>query len=362
MAKDIFRQLQEQLNQYSIGFPATDTGVEIKILQRLYTEEEASIYLNLSLQLEEPETIANRLDTDPTKMSSILNEMSIKGLIFRHRKENSVRYAAAPFVLGVYEYQLKHMDRDLALLIDDFFENNFFETLTDSIPLLRTIPVNQALDSSIEISPFADAREIMASKKTIAVADCICRVQKKQIDQNCDRPMEACFMFGAGADYYVENALARYVSLEEALEILDRCEEAGLINQVASAINPSGMCNCCGDCCAAIIAVKKLPKPAEFVMNNYYAVVEKDLCQSCLSCLDRCQMDAISMDSDDIAEINYDRCIGCGLCVTACPDEAMKLALKPEEDRQMPPATSMELMVETAKSRGTSLTPLSIAL
>jgi ferredoxin len=71
-------------------------------------------------------------------------------------------------------------------------------------------------------------------------------------------------------------------------------------------------------------------------------------------------MGAIDINEDEKAEINLDRCIGCGLCVTTCPDEALKLQLKPEDQRVTPPETSREQMTLIAQKRGASLTPISI--
>jgi ferredoxin len=155
--------------------------------------------------------------------------------------------------------------------------------------------------------------------------------------------------------------MARWIDQDEALTILDRCEEAGLVPQPVNAVNPGGMCNCCGDCCGVLRSLKKHPKPASMVLTNYRAEVDPDLCTACETCLDRCQMDAIAMGADDTAEINLDRCIGCGLCVTTCPGEALSLKLIPEAERKKPPASIGETMAALARQRGKSLTPLAFA-
>jgi ferredoxin len=51
-------------------------------------------------------------------------------------------------------------------------------------------------------------------------------------------------------------------------------------------------------------------------------------------------MGAISMTEDQVAGINLDRCIGCGLCINTCPEEALTLVSKPEEERREPPPTN----------------------
>ena len=120
MPENIFRQLQEQLDQYSSGFPASESGVEMKILKRLFTEEEAWMYLHMSMMLEAPDSVAGRLKQDSGQVASRLDQMSEKGLLFRMRKGDEVKYGAAPFVVGIYEYQLKTMDADLARLFEDY--------------------------------------------------------------------------------------------------------------------------------------------------------------------------------------------------------------------------------------------------
>lgn len=71
-------------------------------------------------------------------------------------------------------------------------------------------------------------------------------------------------------------------------------------------------------------------------------------------------MGAIALNDDDIAEINLDRCIGCGLCVTTCTGEALHLELKAEDQRRRPPETGGEAIRMMAQKRGKSLTPLAL--
>jgi len=102
------------------------------------------------------------------------------------------------------------------------------------------------------------------------------------------------------------------------------------------------------------------PKPAEKVLTNYYMDVDKDACSGCETCVDRCQMEAIKIGDDAVAHVDRDRCIGCGLCVTTCPSDAAKLVAKPESERQTPPPTARDYMMQLAAARGTSLIPLAV--
>lgn len=360
MSTDIYEQLREQLDQYGVGFPATESGIEIKLLQRLFDEEEARMYLDLSLMLETAESVAQRTGRNGEEVAALLGRMADKGLIFRGKKADTLLYGAVPFVVGSYEFQLNTMDRELAQLFEEYFTGGFLEYGMQATPPLRVVPVNQSIPVSWEIAPYEDIREIIKKKDVISLGKCICRVQQRLLDKGCDKPLEVCFMFGSHAHYYVEKGMARYVTQDEALSVVDRCDEAGLVPQPFNAQDPGGFCNCCGDCCGQLRALRMHPKPAELVASTYYAAVDPELCAACGMCLDRCQMAAITTTADDIASVDRDRCIGCGLCVTTCPSEAMQLHVKPEAERVPPPAKGKDTMMHMAQQRGKTLIPLSV--
>ncbi len=361
MSENIFRRLQEQLDQYSIGFPPTESGVEIRILEYLFTEEEAWMYLHMSMMLETPESVAGRLNLDSEETAACLFEMAEKGLLFRTRKGDETKYGAAPFVVGIYEFQLKTMDAELSRLFEDYFEEAFLKKGAQHVLPMRTIPVNKSIGVSFKVAPYEDAREIIKSKSDrLAVADCICRVQQGLLEQSCDKPLEVCFLAGSHGAYYVDRGMGRWVTQGEALEILDKCEAAGLVPQPFNAVNPGGMCNCCGDCCGMLRALNKHPRPVEVVLTNHFAVVDEESCIGCEICLDRCQMDAITVEEGGTARVNLDRCIGCGLCVTTCDTEAMILKPKSSDERREPPAKAQLTLMELAQKREKSLVPLAV--
>lgn len=147
MSSVVYQKLQEQLNQYSVGYPTTGSGIEIKILERLFTEEEAKIFLQLSMLPESSETIAIRFGSDSAQVDASLDEMSIKGLVYRHIKDGKVKYGAVPFIEGIWEYQVKGMDRELAQMFVDYVQEALHRNVTNTSPLIihRPIAVNQTI-------------------------------------------------------------------------------------------------------------------------------------------------------------------------------------------------------------------------
>ncbi len=360
MTAKVYYDLREQLDQYSVGFPSTESGVELEILKAIFTEEEAEMYLNLSMMLETPEQVASRIGRDWDEVAAILERMVDKGQIFRTRKGDVKKYGAAPFIVGSYEYQVKSMDKRFAELFEKYFNEAFGKQgIAQSAPL-RTVPVNRTIDHKWQVAPYEDLKEIIKSKETISVGNCVCRTQQNLLGKGCGKNMEACLQFGSHAHFYVEKGMGRYITQEEALEILEKCDDAGLVPQPFISQDTGGICNCCGDCCGILRSIKLHPKPAERVYANYYAEADPETCTACGTCLDRCQMEAILLEDQGVAQVNRDRCIGCGLCVTTCPTEAMSLRIKPQDERRLPPATSKDFVMQLASTRGKSLIPLSV--
>ncbi len=353
MGEDIFRDLQQRLNLYLIGYPATASGIEIKILKKLFTEDDAGMFLALSHRLEELSSLAERLSMPQEELKEKLEDMVNRGLLFRQRKGGTVRYAAIPFMMGILEFQVKKLSREMSEMFEQYFEEAFHKAISGTEGLLmRTVPVEESIVLQHSVAAYEDAIELLKRADIIAVADCICRTEKMKLDKACGKPLEACFIFGSLARYYIENNLGRQLDLGEAISILRAAQDSGLVTQPATTRNPSGICNCCGDCCGVLKSVKKHPRPAEIVFSNYQARVDAAECTGCGICLDRCQMEAVYLDDSGIADIDLDRCIGCGLCVTTCPVKASSLFTKPPDKYRVPPENSAVMMMELARKRG----------
>jgi electron transport complex protein RnfB len=352
---DVYQRLRDRLNDMATGYPTTKNHIEIKILKRLFTEEEAEFFLLLPPRLKTTDEVAKMLDRSTEETAPILEQMAKKGLLFRQRKGDMLRYAPVPYVVGIFEFQVNRMDRELASDMEEYFEEALGRTLQSyETPVMRTIPINRTLVTKWPIAPFEDVLEYLDRQEMIAIAPCICRTVTRMSGKGCDKPLEVCFMFGSHAHYYVENDMGRYINKEEARAILKRNEKIGLVMQPFNSQNFGGMCSCCGDCCGMLRSLKKQPLPAAAVHSNYYAEVAAEECVGCETCLDRCQMEAIEI-IEEKATINLDRCIGCGLCVTTCSTEALKLVKKPDDQLYEPPQKSTETYVRIAVERGKNL-------
>jgi Pyruvate/2-oxoacid:ferredoxin oxidoreductase delta subunit len=347
---DVYKRLAIHLDNLPGGFPATDSGVEIRILKRLFTPEEAEVAMGLTLMLEPPSAIAERMKMDEDILAAMLENMSQKGLIIRSSKGDQHQYMAAQFVVGIWEYHVNDLDEGL---IKDF--NEYVPYLMDTMTKnktqqLRVIPVSSSINAEMNVMPYEEAENIIRSQSKIVVAPCICRKEHTMVGDACDKPIESCLIFGGAAYFYEGNHIGRTITREEALEILNKGVEAGLVVQPGNAQKAANICLCCGCCCQILKNLKTLDKPAKVVNSNYYAVVDEDNCTACEACVERCQMDAIAVE--DSARVDLDRCIGCGLCVPACDFDAIRLVEKGESEKWVPPKNIVETFINIAQERG----------
>ena len=349
---DVYERLRARLDEMATGFPHAPSGVEINILKRLFTEEDAELFLQLSPKPASPEALSGRLNREPAELAEHMERMARAGLLFRQRKGDAVRYSTVPYVVGIYEFQLNTVDAELARDMEEYYFSAFGRTLQGfQTPVLRTVPIKREIVHRWPVAPYEDVMTILEDQKTIVLAHCVCRKTANKAGKGCDRTSEACFIFGSHGDYYVENGMGRYVTLEEAKRKVRENDAAGLVMQPFNSQKVGGMCSCCGCCCGILRSLKLQPKPAGAVQSNYQARSDEDLCNGCEICLDRCQMEAIDM-KDGIARVNLERCIGCGLCVTTCATEALTLFPKPAEQQYVPPKTGTETYIRIARERG----------
>ncbi len=350
--KDVYIKLKKHLDNCSTGFPDSASGIEFEILQKLFSVEDAELFLKLSPLPEKSSDIIKRINSDPGNTEKQLKEMAKKGLLFEIHNGNETRYLTPPFTMGIMEFQVNKIDKIFAEKTEKYFESVFGKTLqSNSTILKRTIQVNSALDIPHPIVPYNDALQIIDKQDKIALSECVCRVMGRINGTDCTKPLESCLNFGNVADYRVEYNAGRYVDKEEAKSILKESDNTGLVVMVSNSQMPGSMCACCSCCCIMLRSLKMQPNPAVSSGSNYFAEIDVVKCTGCGTCLKRCQMDAVKIEKEK-AVLDNERCIGCGLCVSTCSSESLKLITKQNNQIYIPPVNDYEMYVEILKERG----------
>lgn len=349
MDEEVYFRLREFLDRLPGGYPATESGVELKILRKLYTPEQAHIAVHLRQRPEPAFVIARRVGMNTAEIKERLEVMAKAGLIYRVRIARHTFYMAMQFVIGVYELHLNEIDREFAELLEEYFPVLGRVWESTKTKQLRIVPINSALDATPSVSTYYQVRELVKGKKHMAVAPCICQKEQQLLGHGCDRPIERCLVFDQAAEHYIENGLGRPITREELMDILKMGEEKALVLSPTNSKDILNICMCCGCCCGMLRLLKQLPRPADHAHSPVQARIDPTECSSCGLCVERCQVDAI-VQPDDAYHVDPARCIGCGLCVPTCPTQAISLV--PKKESVPIPGNFFETQKRIAKERG----------
>ncbi len=346
-----YLELQKFLDQFPIGYPKTESGVEIKILKRLFTEEEAALAVSLTPFPEEARQIAERAGLDAEGLPEKLESMSRKGLIFRVQRHGKTLYSATPFMIGLYEYSVKTIDKELAALFKEYYDTALLDEMGSSdIPGFKVVPVEQSLGPSTALLPFHNLEQSIRAARKIAVTECVCRKEAQLLGKGCDHPMEACLSFGAAAEYYIENGMGREISADEAIKIVGEADRSGLVHASANSKHLSNICNCCPCCCASMKGITHKGHDKGKYMNALFeAVIDEEDCTACEACVDRCPVGAIAVE--EAANVDRRKCLGCGLCAGVCPTEAITLLLREDGQEPFDRVTEMGMAILEGKHK-----------
>ena len=358
----IYRDLQEHLDRAPVGYPATESGADIRFLKHFFTPEEAKVATQLSnIKLEPIKQIYKRVKKSGISVSieelqQMLNQMMQKGTILVYKEGYTEPHYknAGVSAGGMYDFQVDRLTKDLVNDFQQYHTESFARVENTGrvrVPQLRTIPVEKSvpLPDKYQVSTYDNVRNLVENAAgPLAVANCVCRQTKDFQGQSCTHSdlREVCLQIGTDhAKQYVDMGIARYITKEEAFDLLEKSQEAGFILQPENSQRPETICICCGDCCGLLSGVLKSPRPADLYAANYYVEVNPELCTGCGTCVKRCQLEA-RVIVEGVSTVNLDRCIGCGNCVVTCESNATQLRKKEEE--LVPPkdkdATYMTIM------------------
>ena len=356
MSEEIYRKLAQRLDTIPNGFPTTESGVELRVLAKIFTPEEAAVASVMRITYESAVDIGARAGLDTKTAYRRLKKMTRKGQIHIKKGEGEILFGLMPFAIGFYEEQLPRLDEELATLVEQYFVETQGGSLAHSTPAInRVVPVEEAIPAELEIYPYERATAMLEGSKSWAVRDCICRVQQKLVGKGCDQPVEVCLVFAPVAGVFDYSKTDRAITKDEALRILRESEEAGLVHTAGNYRDDHHyICNCCTCCCGILRGVAEFGAPTAIAHSDFNAVVDGPECIGCEDCVARCQFDALAVP-DGICIVDYARCVGCGVCTIVCPTDALRLERRPEGKNPPMATDDGEWMAWRAEGRGIQL-------
>jgi Pyruvate/2-oxoacid:ferredoxin oxidoreductase delta subunit len=352
---EVYQNLAHKLNEMPNGFPATKSGVELKILQKIFEPKEAEMALKIKPAPETAEYIAKRLGEPLAEIKEFLDDMASKGQIACFNMSGQKMYMFVPFLIGIYELQLNRFDKELAELFEEY-EPMLTKTVGGYEPAYtRVVPINSKINADLQINRYEDIRQLIDTAKSFRLSECICRKEKALGGQPCEHSLEVCLSFSKEENAYDSLPLQRgkIISKDKALEVLTDAEKEGLVHCTYNVQDgQTFVCNCCSCSCALMRGLKEFKAPHMLAKSNFVAIVDEESCESCGICKEeRCPMDAI-IEENGVYSVQAERCIGCGVCAVTCPTESITLTRRGAPEQDIPSTNLLEWQSKRVATRG----------
>jgi len=354
MEEDVYLRLARVLDTLPNGFPTTESGVEIKLLKKIFTPEQADLFCDMRLTFETAKQVAQRTGRPLKGLEEMLISMGKAGQLFAIQFGDTRIFKMLPWVFGIYEFQLERLDKDLAELNEEYgpiFGKQFFSKTPQ---LMQVLPVEKEISVQQEALSYEKVSTLIEQSQSFLLNDCICKKDQGLIGKPCDKPLQVCLAIAPIPGIFDNSPQGRVLTKEEAYALLNKTEEAGLVHLTANLQEGNiYICNCCGCCCGVLGAINRLGIPASKVINShYYAVIDPEKCISCGICAEeRCQVRAIE-EGEEAYRIIPEKCIGCGLCIRSCSGEAIRLVHKDHNKIVSPPINENAWFEERGRARG----------
>ena len=346
---ELYERLMERMDQFPLGAPRSPNL--LKLLKTIFLPEEAEMALRLPAVPVELEEFASELGRPVEEVERLLEGMADHGLVFARDRGGKKYYNLLPLLPGIFEMQFMKAEttpakRRVAQLFDAYYHEGWGEEAFSSrTPMARVLPVQEEIPRSDQVMPYELVRSYIKDSVSMAITNCFCRHEAELLGRSCGAPKAVCMCFGPFADFLVERGFAWRATPEEMLAALDRAEKAGLVH-VADNIQEkiNFICNCCGCCCGFLGTITKLGLSGGVASSRYLAAVDEELCNSCESCLEVCQVKAVEVE-DERARVDAARCIGCGLCASHCPSGALSMKVREEWREPLPTLADLGMTI-----------------
>lgn len=360
----VYERLAKHLSQLGMGYPYREDLIEI--LEENFSPLEAEVALAIPNGVIPLTPVPVDEINPPSGLSKeelvdILEGLASRGMVYSGKTEKGeTGYALHQVGFGFPQtFFWKGEDtphgRKMAKMLAKYFNRKATQEAFATTPKsYRYIPVGQSIKTEKQaVYPLHMMESVVDQAEVLAVGHCPCRTAYTLAGKGCDHPTDVCLKFNDMARYVIDRGLAKEITKKEALDIIRRSEEAGLVHFVDN--TEDGIqhnCNCCGCACWNVGNIRRRKIPRDVLMATYFIrETDEEACTGCGSCEDICPVDAVKME-DDIAVTDEDWCIGCGVCTTICPSDAIKMVLRPDRSEEIHTKTFKELQETIRKEKG----------
>ncbi len=362
-----YSRLVDRLNRFPQGAPPSD--LLFKILNQLFSEEEAGLVSLLPIRPFAKEKAAKCWKMNSSKAKKILDDLAGRAILVDIEQQGEILYVLPPPMAGFFEFSMMRVRRDVdqKVLSELFYqylnvEEDFVKDLftLGETQLGRTFVHEPALsnENALQVLDYERASNIIKTANPMGISICYCRHKMHHIGRACDAPLDICMTFNTAASSLINHGFAREVDVKEGLDLLQTAYDNNLVQfgeNVRERVN--FICNCCGCCCEAMLAAQRFGILNPVHTTNFIPEVNEITCNGCGKCVEICPVKAMGLVTANDpkkprlkkARLDTSLCLGCGLCVRVCPFES--ISLKPREIRVITPLDTLHKAVVMAIER-----------
>ena len=302
----------------------TEDAPEYYCMANIVSDDEADIAIAAGLRKERTaEYLAKKVGKTVEEIAPSLDRLVYYG-IFRRTFDEKLGedvYFMQIFAPGILEMMVNNQE----LMREHPEVGRAFEEYTrirmqlmgpilpDGYGLMRVIPVESAIKDIPGVSDYERLSYYLNKYDTFSVSPCSCRASRTSINDGCGHLAdEMCVQMGKGAEHYIRSGRARRITREEALEIVLRAEENGLMHDIPNieeAGDSAAICNCCACACFGLRAGLMFGA-RDAIRSNFVAEVDEAKCVACGQCVETCPGNALRLgqklcSSDDLTPPGY---------------------------------------------------------
>ncbi len=280
---------------------------EYKILEPIVSDEMAEVGLCLELRVHKTAAdVAALCGKSEEESERLLWELAVAGACFVNEIDGVNEYWIELWVPGHMELIVNNKENiqkfpELGHAFDEYGKLRG-PMAAGNIPIgsgpMRVIPIEKSIVGETRTASYEEVSKYLNESDIFSVSDCACRTSREAMGEGCGHLKEdMCIQLGHAAEYYIKTGRGREISREEAIEIIRKAEENGLMHSIPNTDGPGkthAICNCCGCGCFAMRLASMCTNP-DMIRSNY------------------------------VSEVDADKCVGCGECVENCPTNSLKL-------------------------------------